>query len=186
MKPVMLLMLAGIAAAAQTDEFTNQLAEAARVASVMVDGDVCQRIVTPRALEYMFRQDPRDRWVDADNYDVDDQSFTSVKKTLIRVTRLISFPADANLWMPIPGHPDRIQVVIRQVNEMSQFWPWAALQQPMIPEMKSVLDSGRILTVSKKPGWVSVLAPVSDSVGDVVGVIEVASQRNRDPHENVK
>jgi hypothetical protein len=186
MKPLILVLVAALTVAAQTDDFTKQLAEVARVATVMVDGDVCQRIVTPRALEYMFRQDPRDRWVDADNYDVDDQSFTSVKKALMRVTRLVSFPADANLWMPIPGHPDRIHVVIRQVNEMSQFWPWAALQQPMIPEMKTVLDSGRILTVSKKPGWVSVLAPVSNSVGDVIGVVEVASQRNRDPHENVK
>ena len=186
MKPAMLLMLAAIAAAAQTDEFTNQLAEAARVASVMVDGDVCQRIVTPRALEYMFRQDPRDRWVDADNYDVDDQSFTSVKKTLIRVTRLISFPADANLWMPIPGHPDRIQVVIRQVNEMSQFWQWGQLRQSTPAPMREVLETGRRVIVTLRPEFVSVLAPVRNSLGDIVGIAEVVMRIHPDPRENVK
>jgi hypothetical protein len=105
---------------------------------------------------------------------------------LIRISRLISFPADANLWMPIPGQPDKIRVVIRNANELSQFWPWGALYQNMIPEMKTVLDTGKRITVAQKPGWVSVLAPVTDSLGDIVAVVEVASQRNLDSHENVK
>jgi len=88
--------------------------------------------------------------------------------------------------MPIPGYPDKIRVVIRNANEMSQFWPWGALYQNMIPEMKTVLETGRRMAVTQKPGWVSVLAPVSDSLGEIVAVVEVASQRQLDPHENVK
>jgi hypothetical protein len=49
-----------------------------------------------------------------------------------------------------------------------------------------VLETGRRITVTQKPGWVSVLAPVSDSLGDIVGVVEVASQRQLDPQGNVK
>src|SRR5579863_10120946 len=152
----------------------------------MVDGDVCQRIVTEPAMMYMFKVDARDRWLAGDNYDVDGAAFIAVKKTLIRLSYLARFPADANLWMPVPGHPDKIRVVIRNVHELSQFWPWGALYQNMIPEMKIVLETGRRVTVAQKPGWVSVLAPVWDSLGDIVAVVEVASQRQLDSHENVK
>jgi hypothetical protein len=179
------LLVASPALHAQ-DRFTTELDDAARVAGVMVDGDSCKRIVTPRAMEYLLRTDGPDRFLAGDNYEVNHAAFDSVKKTLIRISRLVSFPADANLWMPIPGHPEKVRVVIRNVNELSQFWPWGALSQDMIPEMKTVLETGRRLTVSRKPGWVSVLAPVSDSLGDIVAVVEVASQRQMDPHENVK
>jgi len=186
MKPMLIVLLAAAGALAEDDRFTRELDDAARVASVMVDGDFCRNIVTARAMDYMFRDDLRDRFLGGDNYEVNYDAFDSVKKTLIRVSRLVSFPADANLWMPIPGHPDKIRVVIRNANELSQFWPWGALFQNMIPEMKTVLETGRRVTVAQKPGWVSVLAPVSDSLGDIVAVVEVASQRQLDPHENVK
>jgi hypothetical protein len=186
MKPILILFLAALYALAADDRFTRELDDAARVASVMVDGDVCRRIVTPRAMDYMFRNDPRDRYLAGDNYEVNHEAFDSVKKVLIRISRLVSFPADANLWMPIPDHPEKIHVVIRNANELSQFWPWGALYQDMIPEMKTVIETAKRFTVTRKPGWVSVLAPVSDSLGDVVAVVELASQRQLDSHENVK
>jgi hypothetical protein len=170
----------------RADRFVRELEDAARVASVMVDGDVCRKIVTARAMEYLLRNDPKDRYLAGDNYEVNHDAFDSVKKTLIRISRLVSVPADANLWMPIPGHTDKIRVVIRNAHELSQFWPWGALYQNMIPEMKTVLETGRRVTVTQKPGWVSVLAPVSDSLGDIVAVVEVASQRQLDPQGNVK
>ena len=89
----------------------------------------------------MFRNDPRNRFLGGDNYEVNHEAFDLVKKTLIRISRLVSFPADDNLWMPVAGHPDKVRVVIRNANELSQFWPWGALYQNMIPEMKTVLES---------------------------------------------
>ena len=180
------IALSTLAALHAQDGFTRELEDAGRVASVMVDGDACRRIVTARAMDYLLRTDAADRFLASDNYDVNREVFDSVKKTLIRISRLVSFPADANLWMPIPGHPDKVRVVIRNANELSQFWPWGALYQDMIPEMKTVLATGRRITVAQKPGWVSVLAPVSDSLGDIVAVVEVAAQRQLDAHENVK
>ena len=88
--------------------------------------------------------------------------------------------------MPIEGHPDKIQLVIRNKNEMSQFWNWGELYGDMVPEMKVVLETRQRITVMRKPGWVSVLAPVYNSLGDVVGLIEAVSQVNVDAHENVK
>lgn len=185
MKPIALALLVIVSGQAQ-DRFARELDDAARVASVMVDGDACRKIVTPRAMDYLLRTDGDDRFLASDNYEVNYAAFDAVKKTLIRISRLVSFPADANLWMPIPGHPDKIRVVIRNANELSQFWPWGALYQDMVPEMKTVLATGRRLTVARKAGWVSVLTPVSDSLGDIVAVVEVASQRQFDRQENVK
>ena len=37
-------------------DMARELDDVARAATAMVDGDVCRRIVTPRALDYMFKQ----------------------------------------------------------------------------------------------------------------------------------
>jgi len=186
MKTLLLALVPFAPLSAAPPDMARELDEVARIATVMVDGDTCQRIVTPRALKAMFQNDPRDPWAAGDNYEVDDQAFIAIKKTLLRLARLTSFPCDVNLWMPIAGHPEKIRVVIRNVNELSQFWPWAALYQEMIPQMKQVLESGRRITVTEKPGWVSVLAPVHNSLGDIVGLIEAVAQKTPDAHENVK
>lgn len=164
----------------------QELETVARVGSVMVDGDVCQKIVTPLAKEYMFKVDPKDPWLAGDNYDVDDVSFNITKKSLIRLSHLTSFPSDVNLWMPIDGHPGKIQIVIRNKNEMSQFWRWGEIVQDMPAQMETVLKTGQRLTVTDRPGWVSVLAPVYNSLGDIVGLIEAVSRERIDAHENVK
>ena len=186
MKTLLLIVVSLVPLGAAQSDMTRELDEVARAATVMVDGDACQRIVTARALDYMFKKDPRDPWVDGDNYEVNDPAFIAVKKTLIRLSRLAPFPCDVNLWMPIAGHPDKIRIVIRNVNEMSQFWPWGKLYQDMIPQMKQVLESGRRIAVTEKPGWVSVLAPVHNSLDDTVALVEVVSQTRLDAHENVK
>lgn len=156
----------------------KELEQIARVASAMIDGDVCQRIVTARALDFMFKADPKDRFLAGDNYDVNDLEFNTSKKTLIRLARLAPFPCDVNLWMPIEGHPGKIQVVIRNVNELSQFWSFGALYQDTIPAMQTVLDSGHRVTVKDKPGWISVLAPVYNGLGEIAGLVEVVSKES--------
>ncbi|MEO8126873.1 MAG: hypothetical protein ABJF23_12060 [Bryobacteraceae bacterium] len=164
----------------------RDLDEIARVATIMVDGDVCQRIVTPRALASIFRIDPRDQYADSDNYDVNDEAFIRTKKTLMRLSQLVDYPVDVNLWMPLPSKPPRIHVVIRNHYEMSQFWPWGKLHQEMIPEMQSVLSTGRRITVKQKPGFISVLSPVRNSLNEIVGLVEVVSRTQPDARENVQ
>ena len=185
MKTLWCLVLLAMAGAAQTETgVERQLDDVARIASVMVDGDVCRRIVTARALDAMVKVNPRDRWASADNYDVDHNAYVQTKKTLMRLARLVPFPCDVNLWMPLPQN--RVHIVIRNQNEISQFWTWGVLHQEMLPPMKDVLESGRRIIVKQKPGYISVLAPVNDSLGDVVGLVEVVAQTKADTHENVK
>lgn len=181
-----LLFIPLMISAADPGQIARDLDEVARIAGVVVDGDVCERIVTARALEKMLKVDPRDRWAGSDNYDVNDQAFIQTKKLLRRLSLLVDFPSDVNLWMPLKTSPPKIHIVVRNKNEMSQFWPWGALHQDMIPAMQKVLDTGQRITVREKPGWISVLAPVRNSLGDIVGLVEAASQLSPDARENVK
>jgi len=164
----------------------QDLDRVAQVASVMVDGDVCRRIQTPKSAESLLKVDPRDPWRASDDFDVNDGAFLQTKKTLMRLARLCPAACDVNLWMPVPATPPRVQILIRNVNEMSQFWRWGDLHQAMPEEMKSVIEKGERVTVRRRPGMVSVLAPVYDSLGDIVGLVEVVSRAERDSHENVK
>ncbi len=185
-KSLALIFLAGAACGAQTSALERQLEDVARVATAMVDGDACQRMVTPRALAYMTKRIPRDQWAAADNYDVDDAAFIAVKKTLIRLSTLADFPLDVNLWLPAPGTPPRVQVAIRNRNELSQFWEWGLLSQEMFPEMRTVLATGARVTVKREPGLISVLSPVRNSLGEIVGVVEAVARLVPDARENVK
>ena len=168
------------------ERLTRDLDEVARVASVMVDGDLCQRIMTERASARLTVVDPKNRWAASDDFEVNDEAYTHAKKLLIRLSRLVPYPCDVNLWMPLEKTPGKIQILIRNANEMSQFWTWGALYQDMTPAMREVIESGQRRTVAEKPGMVSVLAPVSNSLGDIVGLVEVASRVSIDAHENVK
>ncbi len=178
-----LFLAAGLFAAGDP---ARELDQVARTATAMVDGDLCRQIQTPRSAQFLLQTDPRDPWRAQDNYDVNDEAFIRTKKTLMRLARLCPSACDVNLWMPVPGSPPRIQIMIRNVHEMSQFWKWGDLHQEMPPEMKRVLDTGARVTVGRRPGMISVLAPVYDSLGDAAGLVEVVSQTNPDPRENVK
>lgn len=165
-------------------QIEQELDYIARAAAAMVDGDACRRIVTPRALEYMFKTDSHDRFLAGDNYDVNDAEFNAAKKILIRLARIAPFTCDVNLWMSIPDHPDKIQVVIRNAHEISQFWVFGAIDQDLFPPMKTVLETGRRVTVKQRPGMISILGPVYDSMGDVVGLVEVVSHTSPAVHED--
>jgi hypothetical protein len=156
----------------------------ARVASVMVDGDVARRIQTARSIASMMEKNPKDQWAASDNYDVNHAEFTATKKTLMRLARLCPIECDVNLWMPVEATPARIQVVIRNVHEFSQFWTWGALHQEMPAEMGEVLKTGTRKTVRRRAGMISVLAPVKDSLGDLVGVLEVVAQLPESPERH--
>lgn len=181
MKALLLIALAAVPLLGATRaEMEAELNQLARVATAVMDGDECERITSRRALERMFRTDARDRWAGHDNFDVNDAPYIAVKKLLRRVATLASFPVDCNLWMSFRERPDLVQVLIRQVNEISQFWKWGDLYQPMPPEMKEVLATGKPKAVASRAGYISVLAPVFNSLGDPVAIVEVAAQLPRE------
>ena len=128
---------------AQPYDRAKELDRVAQVASVMVDGDICRHIQTPRSARFMLQKNARDPWIASDNFDVNDEEFIQTKKTLMRLARLCPEACDVNLWMPVPSDPLRVQILIRNVYEISQFWRWGDLYQEMPGEMKQVLDKRR-------------------------------------------
>ncbi|MES2222624.1 MAG: hypothetical protein V4587_16865 [Acidobacteriota bacterium] len=170
-----------VSAAVTSEAQQQELQQIARVATVMIDGDVCQHIVTQRALEHMLHSDPRDKWQAGDNYDVHAVPFIQTKKTLIRLAMLAPYPVDVNLWMPVPT-TQKIQVVIRNKFNLSQFWN-GELDQEMPPEMRDVLQTGKTKTIQNKPGMISVLAPVRNSLNEIVGLVEVVASTASPQHD---
>lgn len=164
----------------------RELEEVARVATVMVDGDVCQRIMTERALKKLFVVDPEDQWAGADNFDVNAEPFIQTKKTLMRLAKLRPYPIDCNLWMLFKEKPRQIQILIRNQYEMSRFWTWGVLLQDISPEMAEVLSSGKSKTVTGKDDLIAVLTPVFNSLGEIVGLVEVVGRARMNWQENVK
>lgn len=160
----------------------QDLNEIARVATIMIDGDTCQHILTQRALAHMLHPNPRDKWQAGDNYEVHDNAFISTKKTLMRLALMAPYPVDVNLWMPLPTTPESIYVVIRNHYDLSQFWK-GKLQQKMPPVMQEVLRTGNDVTVQGKTGMISVLAPVRNSLGQIVGLVEVVSNTGGPQHD---
>jgi hypothetical protein len=183
----MMLGNATLSAQQRTKEaLARDLEEVARVASVMIDGDVCERIMTPRALQKMFAVDPKDQWAGSDNFDVNHEPYVQTKKILMRLAKLAPYPVDCNLWMPFRQDPKKIQFLIRNQYEMSQFWTWGVLFQDQTPKMAEVLATGKPQTIVQKGDFVSVLAPVFNSLGDSVGLVEVVSRLQLNPQEHVK
>lgn len=183
------MMLCGATLPAQNrtkEALARDLEEVARVASVMMDGDVCERIMTPRALQKMFTVDPNDQWAGSDNFEVNHEPYVQTKKVLMRLAKLVPYPVDCNLWMPFKQDPKKIQILIRNRYEMSQFWTWGVLFQDQAPKMAEVLATGKPQTIVQKGDFVSVLTPVFDSLGDSVGLVEVVSRLQPNSQENVK
>src|SRR5687768_14786446 len=59
----LLAVMVSACVAQSPEALERELDSVARVASVMVDGDVCQRIVTKRALASILEVNPRDKWL---------------------------------------------------------------------------------------------------------------------------
>ena len=177
---------AGAAKGPGEDEFLAEMKELARISSAMMDGDECLKIVTPRAAKLMFRKVPGDPYAGADNYEVDQPIFIRTKKQLIRLARLVDFPVDCNLWLICKSDPKKIQVVIRHVNNYSLFYDLGQMHIDPPAAFKKVLNTGEPVVIDKpetvagarrKDEYVAVLTPVHNSLGDVVGAVEVCARR---------
>jgi len=143
----------------------------------MVDGEEAGRIITDRALYYMVNPDREFRFLSGDYYDVDAETFLRMKKTLLRLEKLVAFPCHSSLWVRLKGKEDHVTVAV-QNGQMKRYWRWAEEQRPADPEMAECLESGEVVVSPPDPerGLLAVLAPVRDSLGDVVGFVELTAK----------
>ena len=151
----------------------DQLAELAGLCTELIDGDRCWKIVTDRAEDWMFKKFPGDEWAGNDNYDVNLEAFRTTKKELIRLSRLSTFPVDCNLWMRIRNRPDQVNAVIRQAKDWSRWYRFGQMAISPTAEMQRALAGEQVKVSDSRSNLVSVLAPVRNSRGEVVGFVEV-------------
>ena len=176
---------------AEAQRILDALLELARVASVMGDGEEAKRIITDRAHYYLANSDTTYRFLSSDYYDVDHDTFLRMKKTLLRLSMLVDFPCDTSLWVRVEGLADHALrqaqggvslsnpvTVAVQNGGMKRYWQWAEEKRPLEPEMAECLATGKATAAPKDEarGLVTVLAPVSDSLGDVVGFVELTAK----------
>jgi len=153
---------------------TAELLEAARVAGVMVDGELAGKIISERAMRYIKYPNPRYRFMTGDYYDVDHDSFLLMKKTLLRLGRLVDFPCGTSLWLQVPGKKNEMTCVVQNFK-LHRYYRFGAGSQPAAPEMIKCLKTGEVVLAPAHKDLVTTLAPVRDSLGDVVGVVEFCS-----------
>ncbi len=151
----------------------DQMAELGRLCTELIDGDRCWKIVTDRAEESTFRQLPGGKRTETDNYDVNLEAFRTTKKELIRLSRLSTFPVDCNLWMRIRNRPDQVNAVIRQAKDWSRWYRFGQMAFSPTAEMQRALAGEQVKVSDNRSDLISVLSPVRNSRGEVVGFVEV-------------
>ncbi|OGJ88913.1 MAG: hypothetical protein A2350_01240 [Candidatus Raymondbacteria bacterium RifOxyB12_full_50_8] len=155
---------------------TKALQELARIASVIVDGELANSIITDQACNHMANPDLEYIHLSADYYDVEFGAFVQMKKTLLRLQRLVDFPCCASLWVRVRGADNLITMAVQNGN-LNRYWQHGEERRNPEGEMAECLASGRIIVAP--PGHptrtITVLTPVFDSLGDVVGIVELSS-----------
>jgi hypothetical protein len=153
----------------------------ARVASVMFDGELCGRIVTERSWQWFANFDPEDRWSAMDNYDLEHAPFVAAKQTLMRLERLgpAGLPAlrvGCNLWLPVPTLPGQATCVIHNGGP-DRWHKFADNCQELSAPMQAALAGQQTDVPDDESGAaiVTTLAPVRDSLKQVLGFIEVSA-----------
>jgi len=156
------------------------LTEAARVASVMVDGDEASRIPTERALHYVANPDPNYRSLAGDYYDVDHLTFLRMKKLLLRIERLVDFTCNTSLWLKTAGKEGHMTLVLHNGN-VHRYYRFGASRIEVPDEMTRCMETGEVVAAPlyHESKTLTVLAPVTDSLGDVVGVVELSAMHPR-------
>ena len=162
------------------------LTEAARVAEVMVDGEEAKRIVVDRAMHHIANPNPEHRFMAGDYFDVDHGPFLRTKKTLARLARLLEFPCGTKLWVRVKGLDDHVTLAV-QNGGLNRYWTFGQLKLKAEGEVAECLGSGRVTAApaGETDELLTVLAPVRDSLGDVVGLVELTAKnpasRSLDP-----
>ncbi len=153
------------------------LHDVARAASIMFDGELCGQIVTERSWKWMRDFDPDDVWSAHDNYDVEHEPFVAAKKSLLRLQMLAAdgVRAACSLWLPVPTLPGQVTCVI-QNGGPARWHRFGHNHRPVPPAMQQARGSGGPAEVDPEGGDVlTVVAPVRDSLKQIVGFIEVSA-----------
>lgn len=154
----------------------KQLGELGRIASVMIDGEEVLRILEASTEHYIKNPDPKHRYLALDHFVVDHEPFLRTKKTLTRLSMLVDFPCSTHLFLSIDGLDGAVTPLV-QNKSWSRYYKFGAGETALAPEMTECLETGEVVEApADHPSCtLTVLAPVKDSLGDVVGLVELSA-----------
>jgi len=159
-------------AAAETEAVLAELTRLADIAAGILDGEEVKAIVNPRALAHIARPDPEHPFLAGDYFDVDHAMFLRTKKMLLRIARLSDRPVSGSAWVPVPESEQVTVAVHNGAHHRYYRFGQAGLDTPA--EMKEVFRSGQVQAAPPDAAGrlATALAPIRDSLGDVVAVAE--------------
>jgi ribosomal protein L11 methylase PrmA len=158
------------------DAVLAELSRLAQIAAALLDGEEIRRIITETAMHYLANPDPEHRFLSGDYFDVDAELFLRTKKLLLRIARLGRVEVSASVWAPVPD-TDAVTAALHN-GVHHRYYAFGQGSLPTPQEMRDVLQGGQLRRLApdeKHPALATVLAPVRDSLGDVVAVVELTA-----------
>ena len=156
----------------------DELTRLAQIAAGMLDGEEVKGIVTPLAMQYIANPDPAHIFLSGDYFDVDHELFLRAKKLMLRLQRLAKLPMSCSLWLPIPGKRQVTCAV--QNGPYARYYSFGQERLALPDEMAKAFKTGRVSAAPYREGdrLRTALAPVRDSLGDVVALMELSAPMN--------
>jgi len=164
----------------QPDDIRTELLRLAEIAATLLDGEDVRQIITPNAMAHIAKPDTQHRFLSADHYDVAHEPFLRVKKLLMRIERLADVLVNGAVWVRVPG-TDNVTVAVHN-GPHHRYYQFGTQQMAAPPEMRNVFETGEVVPAPHGPDdtHVTVLAPVRDSLCDVVAVVELTAPLDPD------
>jgi hypothetical protein len=168
-------------AASKAEAVLAELARIAEIAAGVLDGEEVKAIISETAMHYVANPDPEHRYLAGDYFDVDHERFLRTKKMLTRLERLGKVRMNGSVWAPVPGQ-DAVTVAV-QNGAYHRYYQFGQGRMATPAEMKEVFATGQIRRVPPAEGdrLATALAPVRDSLGDVVAVAEFTAPLDAPP-----
>ncbi len=157
---------------ANADAVLAELTRLGEIASGIIDGEDVKGVVTEEAMAQIIRPDPKFPYMSGDSFDVDHELFLRVKKLLLRIARLGKVVASGSMWIPVPGTDEATVILHNGVHH--RWYDFGQVKLPTPPALKEVFATGELRKVPCEPGdkVATVVSPIRDSLGDVVGAVE--------------
>jgi len=158
-----------------TQKVLDELARLAEIAAGVIDGEDVKGVITPRAMYYILNPDPKHRFLVGDYFDVDHDLFLRVKKLMTRIARLSGLAVSSSMWQVI-GDGKRATVVVHN-GALQRWYRFGDSAIDIPPELAEVARTGEVKALPAAAGdrRATALAPIRDSLGDVVAVCEFSA-----------
>lgn len=157
-------------------EVLTELTRLAEIAAAILDGEEVKRIITDQAMHYVANPHPDHPFLAGDHYDVDAELFLRMKKLLLRIVTLSELDIGATVLVPV-GDTNWVTVALHNGTCFRYYMVFGQLKLETPGEIAEVLRTGRVVSVPPDDATplATALGPIRDSLGDVVGVVELTS-----------